>query len=110
MQGIRIATGNLVSVKQCCAGGREEQGGGQPGRVCSGAKPVKPIVMTILYILEQARRRNAAEDYYLYTQSEEGKAAAEHLACLRAACDEAEAHYLETCARHDAERTVEGRA
>lgn len=64
--------------------------------------------MTILYILEQARRRNAAEDYYLYTQSAEGKAAAEHLARLRAACDEAEAHYLETCARHDAERKAEG--
>lgn len=64
--------------------------------------------MTILYILEQARRRNAAEDYYLYTQSEEGKAAAAELNRLRADCAAAEAHYLATCARHDAERKAEG--
>lgn len=63
--------------------------------------------MTILYILEQARRRNMAEQYHLYAQSEEGKAAAEELNRLRAACEQAEANYLATCARHDAERAAE---
>ena len=65
--------------------------------------------MTILYILEQARRRYAAEQYYLYTQSAEGKAAAEELDRLRAECAKAEANYLATCARHDAERKAEVR-
>jgi hypothetical protein len=65
--------------------------------------------MTILYILEQARRRNAAEQYYLYTQSPEGKAAAEELDRLRADCAEAEANYLATCARCDAERSAEAK-
>lgn len=59
--------------------------------------------MTILYILEQVRRRNAAEDYYLYTQSPEGKAAAEELNRLRAACEAAEANYHANQAKRDAE-------
>jgi hypothetical protein len=63
--------------------------------------------MTILHILEEARRRNAAEQYYIYTQSAEGKAAAEELNRLRAECDKAEANYLATCARHDAERAAQ---
>ena len=63
--------------------------------------------MTILYVLEQVRRRNAAEEYYLYTQSAEGKAAEAELNRLRAACDAAEANYLATCARCDAERAAE---
>ena len=64
--------------------------------------------MTVLYILlEQARRRNAAEQYHLYAQSAEGKAAAEELDRLRAACDAAEANYLATYARYDAERAAE---
>ena len=63
--------------------------------------------MYLLQILEQARARNAAETYYAYTQSEEGKAAAEELDRLRAACDAAEANYLATCARCDAERAAE---
>jgi hypothetical protein len=66
--------------------------------------------MTILYILEQARRRNAAEQAYAYINSPEGKAAAEELNRLRAACDAAEANYLATCARNDAERAAEGNA
>ena len=64
--------------------------------------------MTVLYILlEQARRRNAAEQYHLYAQSAEGKAAAIELDRLRAECDKAEANYLATCARCDAERAAE---
>tara|TARA_R110000868_G_scaffold362266_1_gene624344 strand:+ start:305 stop:505 length:201 start_codon:yes stop_codon:yes gene_type:complete len=66
--------------------------------------------MSILYILEQVRRRNAAEEYYLYTQSAEGKAAEAELNRLRAECDKAEANYLATCARCDAERKAEGNA
>jgi len=60
--------------------------------------------MYLLQILDDARRRNAAEQYCLYTQSDEGKAAARELDRLRAACDAAEANYLATCARCDAER------
>ena len=63
--------------------------------------------MTILYILEQVRRRNAAEQYHLYTQSAEGKAAAEELDRLRAACEAAEANYLANQAKRDAERAAE---
>jgi hypothetical protein len=63
--------------------------------------------MYLLQILEQARARNVAEQYYLYTQSEEGRAAAIELDRLRAACDAAEAHYLATCERCDAERAAE---
>ena len=64
--------------------------------------------MTVLYILlEQARRRNAAEQYHLYAQSAEGKAAAEELDRLRAACDAAEANYLANRAKRDAERAEE---
>ena len=62
--------------------------------------------MTILYILEQARRRNAAEQYHLYINSPEGKAAEAELNRLRAACDAAEANYLAACARCDAERAA----
>ena len=57
-------------------------------------------------ILEDARRRNAAEQYHLYAQSAEGKAAAEELDRLRADCAAAEANYLATCARCDAERAA----
>tara|TARA_R110000868_G_scaffold85122_4_gene239634 strand:- start:1503 stop:1808 length:306 start_codon:yes stop_codon:yes gene_type:complete len=60
--------------------------------------------MIILYILEQARRRNAAEQYHLYAQSAEGKAAAEELDRLRAACEQAEANYFANQAKRDAER------
>jgi len=63
--------------------------------------------MNLLQILEQARRRNAAQEYYLYTQSPEGKAAALELDRLRAECDKAESNYLALCARHDAERAAE---
>jgi hypothetical protein len=66
--------------------------------------------MTILYILEQARRRNEAEQYHAYVNSAEGKAAAEELDRLRADCAEAEANYLATCARCNAERKAEKRA
>jgi len=73
------------------------------------AQPVKKTryPMYLLQILEQARARNVAEQYYLYTQSEEGRAAAIELDRLRAACDAAEAHYLATCSRCDAERAAE---
>ena len=64
-------------------------------------------VMTILYILEQVRRRNAAEQYYAYTQSAEGKAAAEELDRLRGACEAAEANYLANCAMRDAQRAAQ---
>ena len=63
--------------------------------------------MHLLVILEQARARNVAEQYYIYTQSAEGKAAAIELDRLRAECDKAEANYLATCARCDAERAEE---
>tara|TARA_R110000868_G_scaffold380398_1_gene646380 strand:- start:282 stop:482 length:201 start_codon:yes stop_codon:yes gene_type:complete len=63
--------------------------------------------MYLLQILEQARRRNVAEQYYLYTQSEEGKAAAIELDRLRAECDAAEANCLAIYARYDAERAAE---
>ena len=63
--------------------------------------------MYLLQILELARRRNAAETYYAYTQSAEGKAAAEELDRLRAACDAAEANCLAIYARYDAERAAE---
>ena len=70
--------------------------------------------MTILYIIDQVRRRNAAEQYHLYAQSAEGKAAAEELNRLRAECDKAEANYLANCAKRDAEEMAahygEGRA
>jgi len=65
--------------------------------------------MTILYILEQARRRFAAEQYHAYVNSPEGKAAEAELNRLRAACDAAEANYLATCARCDAERAAEAK-
>jgi len=63
--------------------------------------------MYLLQILEEVRRRNAAEQYYIYSQSEEGKAAARELDRLRAACDAAEADYVALCARFDAERAAE---
>jgi len=62
--------------------------------------------MYVFQILEQVRRRNAAEQYYRYTQSEEGKAAALRLNRLRADCDAAEANYVALCARFDAERAA----
>jgi hypothetical protein len=63
--------------------------------------------MYLLQILEDVRRRNAAEQYYLYTQSDEGKAMALELDRLRAECDAAEANYVALCARYDAERAAE---
>jgi hypothetical protein len=63
--------------------------------------------MYLLQILEDVRRRNAAEQYYLYTQSPEGKASALELDRLRAECDKAEANYVALCARYDAERAAE---
>jgi hypothetical protein len=65
--------------------------------------------MYLLTILEDARRRNAAEQYHAYVNSAEGKAAEAELARLRADCDAAEANYLATCARHDAERAAEAK-
>ena len=71
-------------------------------------QPVKSArIMNILYILEQVRRRNAAEQYHLYAQSAEGKAAAEELNRLRAACEAAEANYLANCAKRDAQRAAQ---
>ena len=66
--------------------------------------------MYLLTILEDARRRNMAEQAYAYIHSEEGKAMAIELDRLRAECDKAEANYLALCARHDAEREAEGAA
>jgi hypothetical protein len=63
--------------------------------------------MYVFQILEQVRLRNAAEQYYLYTQSDDGKAAEAELNRLRAACDAAEANYVALCARFDAERAAE---
>ena len=63
--------------------------------------------MYVFQILELARRRNAAEQYYLYTQSDEGKAAEAELDRLRAECDKHEASYVALCARLDAERAAE---
>jgi len=60
--------------------------------------------MQLLVILEQARRRNAAEQYHLYAQSPEGKAAEAELNRLRAACEAAEANYIANQTRRDAER------
>ena len=71
------------------------------------ASKESPISMYFLQILEDVRRRNAAEAYYAYTQSEEGKAAAMELDRLRAECDKAEASYIALCARYDAERAAE---
>ena len=65
--------------------------------------------MTILYILEQARRRYAAEQYHLYAQSAEGKAAEAELNRLRAACEQAEANYFANQAKRDAERAAEAK-
>ena len=76
----------------------------------SGLPLVSTLTKTQMYIfqiLEQVRRRNAAEQYYIYAQSEEGKAAAVELDRLRAACDAAESNYLALCARFDAERAAE---
>jgi hypothetical protein len=66
-----------------------------------------PLSMYLLQILEDVRRRNAAQEYYLYTQSEEGKAAEAELNRLRAECDKHEASYRALCARYDAERAAE---
>ena len=63
--------------------------------------------MSLLQILELARRRNAAETYYAYVNSDEGKAAAVELDRLRAECDKHEANYVAICARFDAERAAE---
>jgi len=63
--------------------------------------------MYVFQILEQVRRRNAAETYYAYVNSEEGKAAVVELDRLRAECDKAESNYLALCARHDVERAAE---
>jgi len=97
-------------------GGREKDLRGDGGLVRCGqprhtakAQPVKKTryPMYLLQILEEVRRRNAAEQYYIYAHSEEGKAAALRLDRLRAACDAAEANYVATCARCDAERAAE---
>ena len=58
--------------------------------------------MDLLQILEIARRRNVAENYYIYTQSEEGRAAEAELKRLIAACDAAEVNYLTNSARRAA--------
>ena len=65
--------------------------------------------MHLLVILDQVRRRNAAEQYYIYTQSPEGKAAAEELDRLRAECAKAEANYFANQAKRDAERAAEAK-
>jgi hypothetical protein len=97
-------------------GGRETELRGDGGpvrceqlrRVCLGILPVQIIryPMSLLQILEDVRRRNAAEQYYSWTQSEEGKAAARELDRLRAECAAAEANYVALCARYDAERAA----
>lgn len=72
-------------------------------------KPVEVArPMYLIQILQEARWRNAAEAAHVYINSDEGKAAAEELNRLRAACEQAEANYLATCARCDAERKAEG--
>ena len=82
--------------------------GNEQRRQSADAQPSNPSrTMTLLVILEQARRRNAAEAAYAYINSEEGKAMALELNRLRAACEAAEANYLATCARCDAERKAE---
>ena len=75
-----------------------------------GIQPVKKTryPMSLLQILEQARARQRYEATYAYIHSPEGLAMARELDRLRAECDKAEANYLATCARHDAERAAEG--
>jgi hypothetical protein len=63
--------------------------------------------MYLLQILEQARARQRGEAAYAYIHSDEGKAMMVELDRLRAECDAAEANYLATCARCDAERAAE---
>lgn len=83
----------------------EEHGGGSQGITPRQLNPVKlACTMHLLVILDQARRRNAAEMYHAYLASAEGRAAALELERLRADCDAAEANYRATCVRHDAER------
>ena len=60
--------------------------------------------MSLLQILEQVRERQRYEAAYAYIHSPEGLAMALELDRLRAECDKAEANYLATCARCDAER------
>ena len=63
--------------------------------------------MSLLQILEQVRERQRYEAAYAYIHSPEGLAMALELDRLRAECDKAEANYLATCARCDAERAEE---
>lgn len=65
--------------------------------------------MSLLLLLDQIRARNRFESALAYANSPEAAAAAVELDRLRAACAEAEANYLATCAKHDAERKAEGR-
>lgn len=66
--------------------------------------------MTIVHLLISIQRQYDAERAFVYVNSDEGKAAEAELNRLRAACEQAEANYLATCARCDAERKAEGRA
>jgi hypothetical protein len=63
--------------------------------------------MYLLQILQQAQARQRGEAAYAYIHSDEGKAMMVELDRLRAECDAAEANYLATCARCDAERAAE---
>jgi hypothetical protein len=62
--------------------------------------------MYLLQILQQAQARQRGEAAYAYIHSEEGKAMMAELDRLRAECAKAEANYLATCARCDAERAA----
>jgi hypothetical protein len=86
-------------------------GRGQP-RHSAEAQPVKKTryPMCLLQILQQAQARQRGEAAFAYIHSDEGRAMLVELDRLRADCAEAEANYLATCARCDAERKAEGRA
>jgi hypothetical protein len=64
--------------------------------------------MYLLQILQQAQARQRGEAAYAYIHSDEGKAMLVELDRLRADCAAAEANYLATCERCDAERAKEG--
>jgi hypothetical protein len=86
------------------------QGGESRGNLPK-PNPVKTARnMYLLQILQQAQARQRGEAAYAYIHSDEGKAMLVELDRLRADCAEAEANYLATCARCDAERKAEGRA
>ena len=84
------------------------QGGGSRGAFPPAPTQYSHSVMTIVHLLISIKRQYDAERAFAYVNSDEGRAAAEELNRLRAACEQAEANYLATCARCDAERKAEG--